>query len=437
MKKRVGVVADDITGANDIGIMFAKNGYATGVFPFSSADPTDFENLDVVILDTDSRFDSAGTAAQKVKAAALLLKQTGFDCYFKKTCSVFRGNIGAEFDAMQDILGADCSMVIAGFPKNGRTTREGIHYLNGKPLDQSALVCDPVHPTTEPALAKIIGKQSDRVCGLFSCRELDLPFAEQCRIFNQKKQACSYLIFDVRNQEDLVRISKLVKSESSLCGSSAIGEELPKVWGIPPEDTGLSGQVHPVKDPCGTLVLAGSLTAQTVVQIEYLQKSGTASREIDTVALFDSGMRDTMLEDRVQFAVPLLKSGKTVLLYTENQPEAVAKTKKIGHEKGLTDEEIGRVVSAAVHDLAVKIQSQTGLKKLVVAGGDTSAAVSSAFSLRKMIILKEIEPGVPTMYGYGRAGELLLVFKSGSFGSASFLQKAVDCLLALQKGELE
>ena len=97
MKKRIGVVADDVTGANDIGVMFRKGGYRSAVFPLCLLSLCDWkkecEELDVIIIDTDSRFDNPKTAAGKVAQAAALLQELPCDRYFKKTCSVFRGNI--------------------------------------------------------------------------------------------------------------------------------------------------------------------------------------------------------------------------------------------------------------------------------------------------------------------------------------------------------
>ncbi len=431
MSLRVGVVADDITGANDIGIMLAKNGYLTGVIPFDQGvKDSDFEGLDAVILETDSRFDAPEIAYQKVYAATLRLQKAGVDQYFNKTCSVFRGNVGSEFDAMADALGISHSMVIAGFPKNGRTTLYGIHYLNGKRLDQSALINDPVHPTTEPSLAKIIQKQSQRKTETFTFEDLDLPFEEQLQLFKQKKENAAYLIFDVRNQEDLVRISRLITDEKNICGSSAIMEELPKLWGeTTPLTTKLKSHLHPITDQNGTLVLAGSLTKQTKEQVAYLKKMGYPSFCLDTTKVFDAESCEVLVKSLAEQAIPLLQSGKPALLHTANSDEAVSLTKKMGYERGLKDGELGKLVSAALSKAAGLIQERTGCKRIVVAGGDTSAAVNQSLQISKMIILEEIEPGVPTMYGYGEKGEMLLVYKSGSFGSEEFLHKACGSLM--------
>lgn len=68
--------------------------------------------------------------------------------------------------------------------------------------------------------------------------------------------------------------------------------------------------------------------------------------------------------------------------------------------------------------------TRTGCRNLVVAGGDTSAAVSQELAIYRMDIGEEIEPGVPAMVGKTNLGEMRLVFKSGSFGSEAFLENA-------------
>ncbi len=432
MRKRTAVVADDITGANDIGGMFAKSGCVAGVFPWSeSLTAADFEGLDVVVVDTDSRFDDPKTAYGKVYRAASLLRGVGFDLYFNKTCSVFRGNIGAEFDAMQDALGVPCSMVVLGFPANGRTTLHGVHYVNGIRLDQTSFVRDPIHPTLEPELTKIIAKQSSRKSAVFPYEWLELPREEQAAALARLKKENAYVVFDVRDQRDLRIIAELLQNEPNLCGSSAIGQELPLVWGMGGEP---ALPLHPVQDAAGTLLLAGSLTPQTNGQVDYLCAHGVKAGRLDSLRLFDPAEREREVLRLSALAAEETGAGRPALVYTEKDPALVKATKEQGYARGMSDEEVGRLVSETLAEIARRTLAQTGGRKLVVAGGDTSATVSRRLGIWKMVILKEIEPGVPTMYGYGEPGELLLVLKSGSFGSEAFLEKAEAALRALQKG---
>jgi uncharacterized protein YgbK (DUF1537 family) len=116
---KMGVVADDITGSNDIGIMFAKSDYLTHIYSFKE-NVFSKERLsvpDILILDTNSRLDPPDVAYNKVFTATRALQQAGCRQFHNKTCSVFRGNIGAEFDAMLDALSLEFAVVVLGFPK--------------------------------------------------------------------------------------------------------------------------------------------------------------------------------------------------------------------------------------------------------------------------------------------------------------------------------
>jgi len=212
------VAADDITGANDIGICFANGGYRSAVFPLELIRDRDLQKeargLDVIIIDTDSRFDDPGTAAAKVAAATQLLKELSCDRYFNKTCSVFRGNIGAEFDSMQDALGVTSSMVILGFPKNGRTTVDGVHYVYGKRLEDSQFRSDPIHPMDLSYLPDILARQSDRSVGLVTWKDLDRGVLHvRARKDELKRAGCAYVLFDIRSQDDLALVAEAVAEE--------------------------------------------------------------------------------------------------------------------------------------------------------------------------------------------------------------------------------
>ncbi len=159
------VIADDVTGANDIGIMYAGAGLDTYVYSFCDGREQDYRQCDVLVVDTDSRFDTRDTAYRKVYEALKGAPRDGVRQYINKQCSVFRGNIGAEFDAMLDALSEEFAVVVLGFPDNGRTTVDGIHYVFGTPLAESQFARDPVHPMTKSSLMEILQEQTHRTVG--------------------------------------------------------------------------------------------------------------------------------------------------------------------------------------------------------------------------------------------------------------------------------
>ena len=426
---RMGVVADDITGSNDIGIMFAKAGYRTRVYNFEQ--PGDFtaqykpcDEPEICILNTNSRLDDAQTAYRKAYDATRELKEAGCTQYHNKTCSVFRGNIGTEFDAMLDALGHDFGVVVLGFPKNGRTTVDGIHYVRGVPLEQSEFRNDPVHPMTQSNLVDILQSQTQRRVGLLTHEVISAGSASIREHLVELKGNYGYVIFDVADQQSLATIAQAVADETALFGSSALAEELPPVW-----QDGLDGP-QPLNlaraNGVGILCAAGSLMPQTSAQIEHMRENDAVTVELDTIALFERN-RETLIHSLVDNITQNLKTGKDVVFHTVYDATQVKSTRTRGQQQGLSQTETSRLVSSTVAEVVVQVLALTGQNRLLIAGGETSDAVCKRMGINSLQIHEEIQPGLPSCITLTDPA-LLLVLKSGSFGSADFFQQALDHL---------
>ncbi|HEX7065427.1 MAG TPA: four-carbon acid sugar kinase family protein [Bacillales bacterium] len=429
--KVIGVIADDVTGANDIGIMFAKSSYLTHVFGYdleSGWRPDHEKKPDVVVLDTDSRLDQADVAYDKVFQATKNFQEAGASRFFNKTCSVFRGNIGAEFDAMLDALKEEFAVVILGFPKNGRTTVDGIHYVHGRRLEDSEFRNDPVHPMERSDLVGILQSQTKRKVGLVD-QSVVKSGAESIRVrLAELKRSLQYAIIDVTRQEDLAVIAEAVQDEKILCGSSALAEELPKVWG---KRKNVSQQrvLQPYNGK-GLLCVAGSLMPQTAEQIDYMRGGQAAVLEFDTVDLAGMENPEVKIRDTVSEILPILNDGTDVIFHTANSPDKVKATKEAGFAKGLSNEEISRLVSGTMAEIAAEIMQHSGQNRLLVAGGDTSGAVCKRLGIKGMRVCEEIAPGLPSCISLS-GQPVALVLKSGSFGQSDFLEKAFSHLKSL------
>lgn len=422
-KKRIGVVADDITGSNDIGVMLAKNGFRVTVLSLEDEPvPADFADVDALVINTGSRLDTAALAADKSARTAAFLVDNGCDMIYTKTCSVFRGNIGASFDAVQDALGVKTSMVVAGFPRNGRTTVNGIHYLNGVPVGETNFAHDPVTPLKFSRLSDLISQQSDRPCRMFNHEWLDKPENIRRAHLEKLKNEAAYVIFDVRNQADLKTIANLIRDEKNICGASAVCEELPGAWNqISPAE-----MYRPNKKKEGVLILAGSLTPQTTRQITEMEKAGVPAYVLNPAQLLVDGERADAVNAAVAYACGILSAGQDVLVYAARDTAAV---REKSARLGVTDVDAGRSISMAFEAIARQVHETSGLTRCLVAGGETSDSVSRGLGVRTMRIFQEIEPGVPVMTARTVSGnELALVFKSGSFGSDAFLLNAAQIL---------
>ena len=85
------------------------------------------------------------------------------------------------------------------------------------------------------------------------------------------------------------------------------------------------------------------------------------------------------------------------------------------------------MVSCTLGEISRRIIEANKVKRLVVAGGETSNDVCRSLGIIGNLVLKEIQPGLPSGLSRGR-NELLVVLKSGSFGTPDFLVKALEHL---------
>lgn len=423
----IGVVADDITGANDIGIMFAKQNYETHVYPFEPEAAVQVQGSpDVVVLDTDSRLDASAVAYDKAYRATKRLAAAGCRFFYNKTCSVFRGNVGAEFDAMLDALGESFMVVVLGFPKNGRTTVDGIHYVHGRKLEESEFRNDPVHPMRRSDLVGILQAQTRRKVELIRHDTVELGAEALREAIAARRAHGGYLIVDVADQAALVTIAQAVRGERIVGGSSALAEELAIAWGAKPE--GEASRLLPERrEGVGILCAAGSLMPQTAAQIDALKRSGVAGFELETTRLIDSAARAEKIERLAEQLSGVLLQGRHALLHSSNDPDTVARTKAEGAARGLSNTDVSRLVSASIAEIAFRVLRRTGQNRLLVAGGDTSAAVCARLGVRGLRVWKEIEPGLPSCVTLS-SPPVLLVLKSGSFGKPGFFNQALEHL---------
>jgi uncharacterized protein YgbK (DUF1537 family) len=142
--------------------------------------------------------------------------------------------------------------------------------------------------------------------------------------------------------------------------------------------------------------------------------------------LTEAGARAEM-ERIVAATLPLLRAGRDVVVHSAHLPEQVDATKAAGAELGLPEVEVSRAVSRTLAEITASVLRATGLKKLVIMGGDTTGTIVRRLGIQGNIVLDEIEPGLPSGLALGVA-PLLVVLKSGSFGKPEFLLKAIDHL---------
>jgi beta-glucosidase len=403
---KIGIVADDITGAGDIGGIFARHGHAVHICSGQlRAGMLDGQRADVVIVDTSSRCVSSQVARERVRAATRELLTWGAERFWKKTCSVFRGNVGPEFEAMLEVLGEGFGLAVAAYPENGRVTRNGIHYVHGRPLAESEFARDPLHPRMQSSLVKELEDGGGRRVALLDLEALRGGQAGK-RIAHARADGFHYLLADAESPADIAALARAAAGERVSLGSAGLAEALARLWEPTTPYLPLRDIVLP-RSPA--LIVAGSLMPQSRAQI-----AGWGNAIVLSAATALSGDPAALAALAPQ-ARERLAGGEHVLVCSDGDAAAA---RRMGEQSGLDAAETSRRIAAALANLAAKVDP----RRLIVLGGETSGAVCEALGIDHSIVLHEIEPGLPlTMTADGR----LLVLKSGSFGSPDFVARAL------------
>jgi 3-dehydrotetronate 4-kinase len=413
----LGCIGDDFTGSSDLANTLAKGGMRTVQYngvPRTDADRS--VGAGVVALKT--RTIPAPEAVKQSLAALEWLRRQGCRQYLFKYCSTFdstpEGNIGPVLDALGDALGAGRAIVCPAFPATGRSVYQGHLFVNDRLLSESGMEKHPLTPMTDPDLRRWLARQTRRgighvpygvvAGGSAPIRDaLELAFASGSR----------YIVVDAILDKDLIAIGEAAEADILLSGGSGIALGLPANF----RRAGLIGTeaMHWTGTQGPAAALCGSCSTMSRRQIAEHRKSHPA-RIVEVDAVVDGTANPVEYAD---WAIGEQHHGLP-LVFSSAEPDAVAAAQK-RHGK----ERVATAVEGFFGELARQLSAR-GLRRLVVAGGETSGAVVSALSISSFEIGPEIDPGVPAL----KASDLdmVLALKSGNFGSVGFFEKAAGVL---------
>jgi D-threonate/D-erythronate kinase len=148
----IGVIADDLTGAAEIGAVGLRHGLRAEIV--RRGQPGGW--ADLVCMDTDSRACEPGEAAKRAAAAAKLLRAAGAKWIYKKVDSVLRGQVTAEVEAVMKQLDLQRALLLPANPSLGRTIRGGHYFLRGRPLHKTEFAQDPHFPRRSSQVLRLV-----------------------------------------------------------------------------------------------------------------------------------------------------------------------------------------------------------------------------------------------------------------------------------------
>lgn len=416
----LGCIADDFTGATDLAGTLVREGMRSVQMIGVPSGPA--PDVDAVVVALKSRTALVEDAISESMAALEWLREAGCRQFFFKYCSTFDsnddGNIGPVGEAILDALGDDFTIACPAFPRNNRTICKGYLFVGDVLLNESGMQNHPLTPMNDANLVRVLDRQTKSSVGLVDYETVRRGATATKEAFsNLRENGARFAVVDALDDADLISIGEACSELRLITGGSGVAIGLPENF----RRMGLLDTVEPAdtlpKIEGHEAVLAGSCARATRQQIGIMAQDHPALK-IDPLELAEDA---AVVTRALNWAADKFANGP-ILIYASAEPEEVQTA-----QEALGTERAGALVEDAMAAIARGLVD-AGVRRLIVAGGETSGAVVGGLAITGLRIGPEIDPGVPWTASLGD-NPLLLALKSGNFGAPDFFTKAFGQLL--------
>ncbi|MCM1339733.1 MAG: hypothetical protein NC191_08690 [Muribaculaceae bacterium] len=431
----VGIVADDLTGANDTALQFKLNNADTNILLNTDTEPKSSAMEQAWAISTESRNISQQDAFEKVKnATEFFVEKINPDFFYKKIDSTVRGNIAVEIMSMLEVLKWDAAIVMPAFPQEGRITVGGYHLLKGVPIERTEMARDPHSPISESHLPTLLKQQlGENLEDLVDSIKLKTvmngagPILKKINKLIEK--GAKIIVADSVSTTDIEQIVLAMgKSNYKILpvGTAAAGRILSNQW-FPKQD---DSSVLPIKLPkLPKFIVSGSATQITATQIDKFEQSEEYEENSLVIELDTNTVLNGVNDDLVNRIVSNLKNDNIVLVHT---------SKLLINFDGFSDDTMNADLtkaglSNAITDFLAELSRRVLEQKkaiLVTLGGETSYKCCNSLNANQLQIIDEVLPAIALSKNAN--SDQWIVTKSGNLGGVSTL---IEILKYFEKHE--
>ena len=397
---RLMIISDDFTGALDTGIQFVKKHVKTAVFADDSSFSADSCGAEAVVINSDTRNASSEKAYSVIRRIVREGRRVGIECFYKKTDSALRGNIGSELQAVMDESGTNCMQFVLALPHMNRYTLNGVHYIDGIPAGESIFAHDNYSPVRHSAVADIIHEQSD------------LPVIVHTGTESGDERGIH--VYDARTEEDLAAIAAYLKQSGQyrlLAGCSGMAQYVPELLDL----AGTASADLPLRK--GLLVICGSTNQVTKKQLEYAEAHGMTRRTLSPRMTLDENWVNT--EECSEYLDACMEEiDRTGNLIIDTNDKEAGETEKYASEHGLTAEKIRTGIASTLGILLRRLLDNGVRCTLLLTGGDTLLGFMRQIGASQLTPVREEAPGVVLSQLDYNGCSYPIITKSGGFGNS-------------------
>lgn len=418
----VGIIADDLTGANDTALQFHLRGANTKILLSDEVEPLNIEGTQTWAISTESRNVTPHEAYEQVKHTAKMFADVlKPDYFYKKIDSTVRGNIAVETLGILEVLGWDAAVVIPAFPMEGRVTVGGYHLLKGVPIERTEMARDPHSPIFESHLPTLLKSQlPEEFHELIGVVELSTVMKGAgpvlMKINELIKNGKKLIVADSVSTTDIEQIVlAITKSDYKIlpAGTAAAARAFSNIW-FPEENVEKSNKVLP---ELPKLIVSGSATQITANQIERLEQSDEYDENMLVISLDLLTVLGGVKEELVDRVVSNLSANNIVVVHTSHLIKNFDGFSDESLRAELTKAEIASVITDFLSELTRQVVAKKELI-LITLGGETSYKCCAEIGTAQLQLVDEVAPAIALSMGHN--GQWI-VTKSGNLGGVNTL----------------
>ncbi|GGE30013.1 hypothetical protein GCM10011391_05700 [Pullulanibacillus camelliae] len=440
---------DDFTGSTDAMESLTINGLPTVLFldvPSQSMLER-FPHVKCIGIAGDSRVMSPEQMQAELPDIFKRLKELRSHFVHYKVCSTFDsskdiGNIATVVNISKDIFGElSWVPVLVAAPDLQRYTVFGNHFaaMNGETyrLDRHPTMSHhPITPMSEADLREVLKEQGAKETAGINLVELQQPLDALFQTLNVKlSKQPEVVLFDSASKADVEKVGLLLekvrepKEPLFLIGSSGVGHAISAVA----KDKQAMASQSPVKPTKRDrlLVVSGSCSPVTQKQLEWAMNHGFEGIHLTLEEVMAAKKDEQAKRQLVEKACQTIRDGKDLVMFTALGPDdpSIARNQQKMLENGLPISETSKILGSYLGELAKLVIQETGIERLVVAGGDTSSYATKELGIYALEMITSISPGAPLCRCYSDDDSidgLELALKGGQFGQDDYFAEVKD-----------